>query len=312
MSGRKANDLIGLPGGAGPSYIFYNRALLDAANRPTPHALYKRSQWTWDAWLDMARATTKITPEGEWQVAGCNPHLVRCWLAANGGAEFDNYRGPTRCLYDTPPAIEALTFVSELYTRWKVTPPNVTAATSPLGGNDINAFGQGKLTLNGRWGPPISQYRTQAGFTWGLVPYPKGRGPQARMTNDFASSGTAISRRTKAPNLAWAWAKLTVDEEGQLLGVKQSGGTGMPFSTAAQEATIAELRTIPTLETPEMTVEMTRTGHGVVRLASVNQVEINAILNEELNKLWRGESSPPVAAREAAARVNRYLQDNPQ
>src|SRR5207248_9375632 len=54
--------------------------------------LYKQDKWTWDAWLDMARATTKITPEGEWQVGGCNPHLVRCWLAANGGAEFDSYR----------------------------------------------------------------------------------------------------------------------------------------------------------------------------------------------------------------------------
>jgi ABC-type glycerol-3-phosphate transport system substrate-binding protein len=260
----------------------------------------------------MARATTKITPEGEWQVAGCNPHLVRCWLAANGGAEFDSYRAPTKCLYDTPQAIDALTFVGDLYTRWKVTPANVTAANSPLGANDINAFGLGKLTLNGRWGPPISQYRTQVTFTWGLVPYPKGRGPQGKMTNDFASGGTSISKRTKAPNLTWAWAKFTVDEEGQLLGVKQSGGTGMPFSKAAQDATIQELRTIPTLETPEMTVEMTRKGNGVVRLASVNQNEINAILNEELNKLWRGESAAPVAAREAAARVNRYLQDNPQ
>ena len=38
------------------------------------------------------------------------------------------------------------------------------------------------------------------------------------------------------------------------------------------------------------------------QVASVNQVEINAILNEELNKLWRGESAALVAAREAAAR----------
>lgn len=309
MSGRKDNALVGLPSGAGPNLFYYNRALLDAAGRPTPHTLFKQDRWVWDAYLDLARAATRRSPAGDWEVAGCVPGLHRIWIAANGGAEFDDVRAPTKCLYDTPQAIEALTYLAELRTRYQVTPVNVVPA---LGANDINAFGQGKVALNARWTPPISQYRTQATFTWGLVPYPRGRGQAAKMAHDIGTSGTSVSKRTKAPNLTWTWAKFTVNEEGQLLEVKHSGGTGVPFSRAAQEATIQELRTIPTLETPEMTIEMMRRGHGVVRLLAVNQAEINAIINEELGKLWGGDNAAPVAARQIATRVNRYLADNPQ
>jgi hypothetical protein len=49
-----------------------------------------------------------------------------------------------------------------------------------------------------------------------------------------------------------------------------------------------------------------------VRLISVDQSDINAILSEELGKLYNGTNSAPVAAREIASRVNKYLQDHPQ
>lgn len=309
-SGAKDNALVALPGGAGaPNMFYYNRALLDEKGIPSPYAIFKDGKWTWDTFLEAARATTRIAPSGEWQIAGCVPGLVRVWLATNGGAEFDDFRAPTKCLYDVPEAIDALAYLSELYTRYQVSPVNVNQG---LGANDINSFAAGKITLNARWTAPISQYRQQVSFPWGLVPYPKGRGSKAKLAHDIGSGGIAIAKRTRAPNLSWTWAKFTTDEKRQLLDAKQSGGTGMPLSKAAQDAIVQELRTIPALETPEMTVELIRKGNSVVRLTSVNQMEINAIINEEINKLWRGESSAPVAAREAASRVNRFVKDNPQ
>jgi hypothetical protein len=55
----------------------------------------------------------------------------------------------------------------------------------------------------------------------------------------------------------------------------------------------------------------TRNGHGVPRLFSVNQAEINAIISEALARLWRAEQAPVVAARQIAERVNRHLLENP-
>jgi multiple sugar transport system substrate-binding protein len=311
MTGKKSNRLVAIPAAAGPNIVYYNRTLIDAAGKQSPLSFYKSDTWTWDAYLDIAQATTKRTDTGDWTVAGCVPGLERCWVGANGGAEFDDPRAPTRCLYDTPQAIDALTFLGELRTRYQVTPVDFKVA---FGMNDINGFENAKVALNTRWPPPISQYvKDKVAFTWGLMPYPKGKGGNAMMTFDIGTAGNAIAKTAKLQGLAWAWAKFTIDDQGQIEAAQESNGSGAPFNRAAQESIIKILQSVPNIETPEITIELVRKPKGgVVRLLSIDQSDINKIMDEELGKLYNGTNSAPVAAREIAARVNKYLQEHPQ
>jgi ABC-type glycerol-3-phosphate transport system substrate-binding protein len=307
MSDRKGN-LLGMPSGGSPNLYYYNKDLFAAAGLPTPYELYQKGQWTWTAFLEAVRKLTKGGP-GNWQVAGAATGLHRLWMNANGAEEYDDYRAPKRCHYGDPPNVETLQFLTDLRHRYKVTPVNFSRE---LGMDDTRAFIQGRVAMMARWTSGIGQFRTITDFTWGMVPYPKGPGARAVMANDYATSGPAIAKASKYPRESWEWVKFTANEEGQKIAAIAGQGTGVYFSDAANQEVIRLLKEIKTLETPTMTVDLIKKGHSFVRLLSVDQDQINKLINDHLNPMWNGDDAPPVAARRAADAVNDFLKSNPQ
>ncbi|HET7769974.1 MAG TPA: hypothetical protein VFN74_14450, partial [Chloroflexota bacterium] len=89
-------------------------------------------------------------------------------------------------------------------------------------------------------------------------------------------------------------------------------GTGLYFSDAANQEVIKQLTAIKTCETPTMTVDLMKKGNSFVRLLSVDEEQINRLINAELNPMWAGEVAPPTAAKKAADVVNDFLKANPQ
>ncbi len=103
MSDPKGN-LLGMPSGGSPNLFYYNRDMFKSAGVPTPYELYQQGKWTWQTFLDSARAVTKGGP-GNWQTAGAGHEaLHRLWMNANGAEEFDDYRAPKRINYATTTA----------------------------------------------------------------------------------------------------------------------------------------------------------------------------------------------------------------
>jgi multiple sugar transport system substrate-binding protein len=301
-------DLLGMPSGGTPNLFYYNRDLFKAAGLPTPHELFQQNRWTWQAFLDSARALTRGGP-GSWQVAGANTGLHRLWMNANGAEEFDDYRAPKKNLYDVPQNVETLQYLADLRHKHKTTPANFSRE---MGSDDTKAFIEGRVAMMARWTSGIGQFKDINSFTWGMVPYPKGPNPKGVMANDYATSGTAIAKASKSPKESWEWVKFTANDDGQKIAALAGGGTGVYFSEAANQEVIKQLRAIKTCETPTMTVDLMKKGNSFVRLLSVDEEQINRLINAELNPMWAGEVAPPIAAKKAADAVNDFLKSNPQ
>lgn len=178
--------------------------------------------------------------------------------------------------------------------------------------NDTNGFVQGRVAMMARWTSGIGTYRNINDFKWGMVPYPKGPGTKGVASNDYATSGPAIAKASKYPKESWLWVKFSANEEGQIITSKANKGTGVYFSDTANQETIKALREIPTLETPTMTVDLIKKGNSFVRLLSVDEAEINKMLNTALSPMWKGEEAPTAAAQKATSTVNEFLKSNAQ
>lgn len=296
--------LLGLPSGAGPNLYFYNADLFRKEGLKTPYELWKEDRWTWEAFVDAAKRLTKHGSQ-QWDIAGAAPGLHRLWMNANGGQEFDDWHGPKRCLYDTPESIGALQLLQDLRHRDRVVPVNFN---QEVGMNDTQAFVAGKVAMMARWTSGIGVYKTITSHTWGMVPYPKSK----TYANDYATSGPAIARETRALEAAWEWVKFRQGADGGAIHAED--GTGVPFHPNVQKVTLRVHQAIPTLETPGLSIELLKAAkHSFVRLVSKDEAKIhNELINPELNKVWRGEEGAASAARRIAAQVNEFLKVNPQ
>ena len=301
-------ELLGMPSGGSPNLFYYNRDMFKAVGLATPYELYQQNKWTWQAFLDGARALTKGGP-GAWQVAGANTGLHRMWMNSNGMEEFDDYRAPKKILYDQPPNVETLQYLTDLRHKHKTTPANFSRE---MGSDDTKAFIEGRVAMMARWTSGIGQFKDITNFTWGMVPYPKGPNPKGVMANDYATSGTAIATVSKYPKESWEWVKFTANDDGQKIASLAGGGTGVYFSDAANQEVIKILRAIKTCETPTMTVDLMKRGNSFVRLLSVDEEQINKLINDNLSPMWAGNESPPSAAKKASDAVNDFLKATPQ
>lgn len=230
-------------------------------------------------------------------------------MNANGAEEFDDYRAPKRNLYDVPQNVETLQYLTDLRHKHKATPANFSRE---VGMDDTKAFVEGRVAMMARWTSGIGQFKDITGFTWGMVPYPKGPHPKGVTANDYATSGTAIARASKHPKESWEWVKFTANDDGQRIASLAGGGTGVYFADAANQEVVKILRAIATLETPTMTVDLMKKGTSFVRLLSADEEEINRLLTAELTPMWAGDVAPATAAKKAADAVNDFLKANPQ
>ncbi len=298
------NRLLGLTGWAFTNLYYYNADLYKQAGLPTPHELWRQDRWTWDAYLDGVLKLHKREGPRTVQV-GTTLGLARLWMNAAGAQEFDNPKTPTRCLYDSEPAMEALQFRYDLQARHRVHDPDFYKET---GLNETTAFINGKSATMSRWTTGLADFKAITAFPWGMAPYPKRKGYASDYTHWAygRAKGLADERKRDA---AWQWLKFFTGAEGQKLEAQDM--VGIPFTRAAQEIFARSVRQLPTLEHPEAMGEILNK-YPNSRLIAVDTPEISRILNEELNPYWSGERGARAAGTAAAQRVNEYLRTNPQ
>ncbi len=183
-----------LPYDASTMLIFYNKKHFDEAGVPHP-----TGEWTWDEFL---AANQKLTKPGQWGFQLPNwDWNIDAWLSTNG-ARFIS-EDTTKCLLDTPQAIETVQFLADLRNKYKVAPT--------LGDQgDIPLFETGKLAMT--WGNPefVQVIKTRVGpprkndkFAWDVALIPK----KTMNGNALAGGSFAISKDAKHPEQAWTFIK---------------------------------------------------------------------------------------------------------
>lgn len=231
----------GLPWNGGAYALIFNVHLLQGANVPLPDP---KKRMTWDDLLGIARRLTVDATGRHPTDPGFDPHAVKVhgfatntgWGLAtfimSSGGELLTPEG--KVPVDSPDAVEALQFVSDLRAKHHVWPA-AGVATSPSAD-----FERGKLAMiyDGVW--QLGRYNA-AGLRWGAAPAP--------MRKVAVSGGhyspLVMAKVGRQKDAAWEWLSFAcLSERGQRLLV--DAGQMQP-TRKSLEARFVEAETPPAL-----------------------------------------------------------------
>ncbi len=163
--------LYGMPSRASGATYYYNKKMFDDAKVP-----YPKEGWTYDDLLDAAK---KITVPGQKYGVGIaadlsDPSNVMTSFSpvlwANGGDYLNSDN--TKCTMDQPNAIKAITFWTELYTKYKVVPEGSLNYTISRDVVPLLANNQVAMLPFGVSG--IDTFSKTPGLQWDIVIPPSG------------------------------------------------------------------------------------------------------------------------------------------
>ena len=164
-----SNKIYGSNIGVSTSYtgVFFN---IDMVKKYIPkyniYELYKKGEWTWDKFEEIAIATTK---DGKYGFAS-NSNMVGQAFSSNcGGTAIRNENNEVKFVMGDQPGINALIWVKKLYKDLKVfkNTPNWTDAKNIFVNGNCAMFPFYIYTAVTEIGPA-------ADFDYGFVPFPKG------------------------------------------------------------------------------------------------------------------------------------------
>jgi multiple sugar transport system substrate-binding protein len=180
--------------------LYYNRELFEQAGVP-----YPQPEWTWNDFLDTAALLTVDRGDYRQYGFGANaqeaPELI-AFIYQHGGAVVDSVIDPQAPTFDSPTAIEAVGWYTDLALKHGVmTPPEVTGRYRRGG-----AFEAAVRQHVAMWIGPMSirggmVWNFDWPFDWGVVPLPQDE-EQATL---FMLSGYFISTHCEHPREAWLW-----------------------------------------------------------------------------------------------------------
>lgn len=135
--------------------LYYNKTMVEKLGIEDPYVLQEKGEWTWDKFLEMTKAATKDESFGFAPYGDDATMAANSFIYSNGGAVTTD----DKITFDSPEALEAIQYVSDLYNVHKV-----------IGGN----FGEGKaLFMSGaRWA--ALDFNGSMADDWGYVFFPKG------------------------------------------------------------------------------------------------------------------------------------------
>ena len=286
------SHLYALPRDYNVVVLFYNKKLFDKAG-----INYPDTTWTWDKFREVAKKLTRdFDKDGRVDQYGflVENDLEVCWgnfVLQNGGEILDTLS--YRCLLDTPEAVEAFKFLWNLMYKDKSAPTStqLTAQTDPF------LTGRVAMRIGGSWN--LRRYNVPE-ISYGITYLPRGKRRGA-----FANgTGNAIYYKTKNLDAAWKLVKF--------------------FSSPEAQIKLAETGTsIPALKNVALSDEYAR----IVRKFNVDphifwgsfkfshklpftphySEWIDAV-TQELEKMWLGKEPVEQAARKAALKANKILE----
>jgi multiple sugar transport system substrate-binding protein len=194
-----------------PGVIFYNRGLFKQAGVALPATRWGDPAWTWQKFLDTAKALTRETGGGKVWGTDINTWWVYAhpFVWSNGGAVVS--KDSKKVEIDSPAAIEALEYYADLRLKHRVAP---TAAELRDAGGTTGGFERGRLAMridNVSYTIRMRQLAQQdPQWDWDVAPYPTGKaGAFTRVANNLVTG----YKGSKAPEAVWAFLKFMASKE---------------------------------------------------------------------------------------------------
>jgi multiple sugar transport system substrate-binding protein len=290
------DQMISLPIGGEGMNLFYNRDLLDAAGQAYPN-----EELTWDTFLALAKELTKTEGDKITQFGTALGTMQAWWawpmLPQSRGVDIvDSRTKPTKSLLNTPEVIESLQFLQDLVYKDKVAPDPAQASVLADQGGDF-ASGKVALFIDGAW--DVVGFRGIDRFKWDIALLPKG--PKGRIS-PFWIGGPMVSKQSKNPDQAWAWAQWTAGKDGEEFMARS--GQQVTWLRSAREI-------LPDGAVPEHYSKRFETLENIIPgdvwSAAWNQV-LDKVWNPEFDKFWQGQISAEELVATIAPETDKLLQ----
>ncbi|MGE5558417.1 MAG: extracellular solute-binding protein [Bacillota bacterium] len=185
----------------GPEFcdrLYYNKSLFEAYGLEDPCKLYKEGKWTWDKFLELAKALTMDTDgNGKIDQWGYQSWLSDQWFTANGVQFVKKIKNKYVFGMEDEKAYYTLQYMYDIVFKHKIT-PRVWWDPSPQ-----VQFYKGKVAMDywGYW--EMEEMKKQMGNKLGIVPFPAGPGLKGRKSADrYQLNGMGITTCCKNPELA--------------------------------------------------------------------------------------------------------------
>jgi multiple sugar transport system substrate-binding protein len=211
----------GLPFLTTGSYIYYNMKLFDEAKIPYPPTDWEDQSWTWDKYVETAKALTKNIEDPNNAVFGTlyarlnleGPPMIFGHFVWPEGSYESGYA--EKVTVTDPKSIQAYQAFHDLVYKHKVAPdPATTTALDQLGG--VFQSGRVAMAMNGGWGHWAYKglIDDPKGFCWGAAPMPWGS-PDAKIRTVIYTDPWVITKglSNEQQDLAWEFVKFLVSEE---------------------------------------------------------------------------------------------------
>ena len=295
--------VVGIPENCGPYVLFYNKKLFREAGVP-----YPKPGWTWDQCLSAAKKLTKYKIQNRRKVPiqkGLYVANSDWWffIWMHGGRLFTK-DGKT-CLMNSREVKKGVRFWADLRLKHHVMPTTSEAQSmAPTGawGSDALLFRESMIamTISGRW--MSIQYREQKDLQWDVVSVPHG---PVRVTL-LASKCYSIPKTCRSKKAALTFIKHLLGKQNQLLVANY--GDGIP-SLDDPEISAAFRYNAEYPDEKNNQVHLDEMKYARVQEYSpyINNLDVNAIMGVELDKMWLQEQTPGQACDTIARRINAII-----
>ncbi len=287
--------LYALPNDGAPEGIWYNVDLYDAAGMPYP---------TWETtWDDMVEAALAITQqENNITVQHGIGHPF--WLETiwSNGGEVISEDG-TKCLLDSPEAVEALTWMQDLVVTHGVAPG--PEALSEMGMTD--RFTSGRLGSFWAVRGSLGALRTIEDFYFDAAPIPANNDGN-RMTR-LLIGWTSLWNQTQHPDEAYLLAAWIASAEGQRLRISRGFAHPSRKSLVDQDWYAKyECDRCNSYAVNTVFPEMLLRGEARAWPSHAKEAEIFQAITTNLDALWDGSKPAEQVAADMTTAIDAILQ----
>lgn len=267
--------------------LFYNKDLFDAAG-----VAYPTADWTWKEELEAAQ---KLTNAGAGVWGDFAP--IQFWefyktIAQNGGAILSPDKKTVTI--DSPQNIEALQWMIDKVSTYKVTPSDVEMA----GQSSEDLFKAGKIAMlrTGIW--LLGDFAENAKFKWDIALEPG----KTNKAHHFFANGVAVSANSAHPAEAYQWIKFLTSSKAAV-DLRIAAGWELPAVSDA--AAVQGYLDQPIPESREVVFQALDTA--VVPPVIGNWNQLTDAVGKELEAAKLGQKTPEQALKDAKVAIEALL-----
>lgn len=272
--------------------LFYNKTMFDKAGIDYPD-----ENWKWKDFLEAGIKLTKdLDGDGRIDQFGMLRPDYMSWIKLNGGKLFNEDR--TKCLMDSPQAIEAVQFLADLDHKYHLVPVLITPLEQR---REIPLFESGKIGMMVGMAYMLIGFKQIKNFEWDVAPVPYNKKRVVRLV----VGGYSISSQSKHPKEAWEFVKFLSGERAQRILAKNKDAIPALRSVAESPAFSS-----PPPEHIKIFVDQVAYSEPYSSMMLKFDKFRQTIADPEITRVWLGQKSAEEACRTIVKKTDDLLSQN--